>query len=59
MKLIMDMMLFNNKCIPTISERCHQQRMLPALWKTFWATKKSSRYCINVRAAEENLEEEL
>jgi len=34
---------FNDKCTPTISERCHQRSMLPALWKMSWATKRSSK----------------
>jgi len=31
------------KRTPTISERCHQQSTLPTLWKTSWATKRSSK----------------
>ena len=33
----------NNKCTPTIIERYHQRSMLSTLWKTSWATKKSSK----------------
>jgi len=49
---------FNNKCTPTISERCHQRSMLPALWKTSWATRKVFQM-FNGCVAEENLQEEL
>jgi len=48
----------NNKCTPTISERYHQRSMLPTLWTTSWATKRSSY--VNICIAEENnFKEEL
>jgi len=35
--------LVNNIPAPTISERYYQWSMLPAIWKTSWATKRSSK----------------
>ena len=31
---------FINRYTPTISERCHQENMLPALWKRSWETTR-------------------